>query len=71
VVAGCLRGERTEAKGEKDTSTAPVQRIEPPSGEEIEVHTGKVEIESVMPLDDAGPEEPTLDEGGTLDEGER
>ena len=55
VVAGCLRGIKRQP-AESDVSS-PVVRVAP-KVEEIEVTTGQVDIESVVPLDDDSGEEP-------------
>ena len=56
VVAGCLRGTRLPAAAQPQ-APAPVVRVQPKSGEEIEVNTGNIAIESVIPLDDNGSDE--------------
>src|SRR5215831_14337031 len=54
VVAGCLRGTRMPAAAQQQEVAAPVVRVQPKTGEEIEVNTGEVAIESVIPLDENG-----------------
>ncbi len=51
VVAGCLRGTKASPTAEV---TSPVVRVQPRTGEEIEVVTGEIEIDAVIPLDDNG-----------------
>jgi ubiquinone/menaquinone biosynthesis C-methylase UbiE len=53
VVAGCLRGQKPAAgeHGEVD-ETAPVVRVAHSEGEEIEVKTGVVGVDEVLPLDE-------------------
>src|SRR5206468_1738415 len=59
VVAGCLRGSKlaAAAPAEGREMAAPIVRVQPKTGEEIEVNTGSVAIESVIPLDENGDDD--------------
>ena len=53
VVAGCLRGTKPSAGEHRDADvTAPVVRVAPSDGEEIEVKTGELEADDVVPIDE-------------------
>jgi ubiquinone/menaquinone biosynthesis C-methylase UbiE len=54
VIAGCLRGTKPSHSAE---ITAPVLRAALDAREEIEVRTGDIDVQSVLPIDDGDEEE--------------